>query len=307
VHQISIHRAGYKAWLTSLELSENETQTLRVVLESFGVGAPPSADATLILSTTPQGLEVVLDGTLLQQRTPLRMPLKPGPHTIVVRQNGVEVWRHELNAQASADYEFSPSMTEAKQRERAERTTPASGNRTAGRSALADADRGRGSAKSDEPVHPADRTVDRPAAPHVPSIASLPPPAAPSTPSPGSSTPPAPPTPGSASPAITAPATSTPSPAAPAAPVLVAPTLVTRISGSTPTINKSKRGEVPAVVTAKLCIDTTGRVSSVDVITKLERMTVNDLTDALKRWTYAPYKHNGTLSPACFVVNFRVR
>ncbi|HWU89118.1 MAG TPA: PEGA domain-containing protein [Kofleriaceae bacterium] len=120
VYQISIHRGGYKAWLTSLELSGNETQTLRVVLEPLAVvgAGDASAEATLILSTAPQGLEVVLDGAPLPQRTPLRVPVRPGPHTIVVRRDGAEVWRHELDAQPSVNYEFSPSMTPTTSRRR---------------------------------------------------------------------------------------------------------------------------------------------------------------------------------------------
>jgi serine/threonine protein kinase len=313
VHQISIHRSGYKAWLTSLELSGNETQTLRVVLEPLTGAAASSSDATLILSTTPSGLEVVLDGAALAQRTPLRMPLKPGPHTIVVRQNGTEVWRQDLTAQPSANYEFSPSMAAEKQRERAERWLPASGYRTASRAPLADPNRGRGSSSSGNPA----RSAEKPEPPTLPSIASNtppePPPAgggsAPSSPSSpsspsGSSTPAPPTTPPPATPAVTQPVT--PPPAA-SGPVLVAPNDVTRLSGTIPTVAKSKRGEVPPVVSAKVCIDAAGRVSSVDVLTKLERMTAIDLTNALKGWTYAPYKKGGTPVPACFVVSLRVK
>jgi len=311
VHQISIHRGGFKAWLTSLELSENETQTLRVVLEPLGGGIAASAEATLILSTTPPGLEVVLDGTPLQQRTPLRMPLKPGPHTIVVRQNGADVWRHQLDAQPSANYEFSPSMAEDKQRERerAGRTTPASGNRVAGaRPAIIDGDRSArppAGAKADL-ARSADRTVVKPESPTVPSIASIGQPALPPNippsgpPTGGSATPPP-------TPAITRPANPPPSPAAPSGPVLVAPTAVTRLGGTTPSVAKSKRGAVPPVVSAKVCIDLAGRVSDVEVLTKLERMTVIDLTSSLETWTYAPYKQHGAPVPACFVVSFRVK
>src|SRR3569623_2504570 len=43
IHQVEIHRQGYKAWLTSLQLSARETKTLRVVLEPLA--AAPTADA----------------------------------------------------------------------------------------------------------------------------------------------------------------------------------------------------------------------------------------------------------------------
>ena len=69
MHQIELHNPGYKSWLTSIELSANETQTLRVVLEPLGKGATPLA--TLKLATTPPGLEVAIDGKQLAQRTPI--------------------------------------------------------------------------------------------------------------------------------------------------------------------------------------------------------------------------------------------
>ena len=182
----------------------------------------------------------------------------------------------ELDAQPSADYEFSPSMTEDKQRERASRP------------AIIDGDRARpGGARSGDSARSAERTIEKPETPTLPSIASITPPAAPSHPAGAPSSPPAsPPGPATAAPAIAQPAT--PPPGAlpsPRGPVLVAPTDVTRLGGITPTVNKSKRGEVPPVVSAKVCIDPAGRVSSVDVLTKLERMTVIDLTDALESWT----------------------
>jgi hypothetical protein len=96
-------------------------------------------------------------------------------------------------------------------------------------------------------------------------------------------------------------------PTAPAGPVLVAPTAVTRLSGGTPSINKSRSTDMPPVVAAKVCIDTQGHVSSADLITKIERHATEDLVDAIKQWVYAPYKRDGKPVMACFVVSFRVK
>ena len=122
IHQIEIHRAGYKSWLTSIELSANEVQTVRVVLEPL-TNAAANTDATLTVATTPAGLDVIIDGTPFAKKTPIETTLKVGPHSIVVKQDGVEVWRQSVNAEASSDYEFNPSFTADKQRERAERAT----------------------------------------------------------------------------------------------------------------------------------------------------------------------------------------
>jgi serine/threonine protein kinase len=124
IHQIEIHRTGYKSWLTSIELSANEVQTVRVVLEPLK-SAANTEDATLAVSTTPAGLDVIIDGTLLGQKTPIKTTLKVGPHSIVVRKDGIDVWRQSVNAEASSEYEYNPSFTADKQRERAERTPPA--------------------------------------------------------------------------------------------------------------------------------------------------------------------------------------
>jgi hypothetical protein len=275
VHQIMIQRSGYKAWLTSIELSANETSTLRVALEPLG-GAAASSEATLTLTTTPPDLEVVLDGQLLEKRTPIKMPLKPGRHVIVVRKDGVEMWRQVIDAQPAVDYEFSPSMTEDKQRERAERSSgadPLAGERAR----IVQVDRASGAGAPSGQAAGSEKTVERkiesPALPSISTIA------------------PGPPT----------------GPAASPAPVIIPPTLVTRTGGPTPTIHKSRDVEVPAVVNAKVCIDTAGRVAKVDVLTRLEPSTTRDLTTALKDWTYTPYKQHGTAVPACFVVSFRAK
>ena len=286
-YQIQITRAGFKAWLTTLELSANEIHTLRVVLPPITQAAV--AEATLILSSTPTGLEAVLDGNVLAQRTPLRMPIAAGAHTIVVRQDGADVWRQELLAQANADYEFSPSMDAAKRRERAQR-------RGAPRTVvIAPAPAPAGSAS------PADAGPEITAPPVL-----VPPPAA------GSGAP----TAGSAQPALPPPTTPPPTPlrpvtppviSPPRGPVTVPPSAVTRLSGETPTIPKLEAAAIPAVVAAKLCIDATGTLTSVTLISKIDPRAQRELVAGLRTWRYAPYVRAGTATPACFALSFRLR
>ncbi len=323
-HQIQIQRDGYKAWLTALELSANETQTLRVVLEPLTSQAAATAEATLILSSTPLGLEVVLDGKSLGVRTPAKLPIKSGLHTVALRQQGVEVWRHELVAQAAVDYEFSPSMAEDKQRERAARvaplavtppvapdetpTAPATPMSTTPTPTTTTTTQTTTTQTTPEPpplatTPPIDKTV-QPLAVPAPAIATTPAPAKPVAPPPTAITKPAPATPsgtssGTASLPVAAPRQ--------AGPVVVPPSAVTKLSGLTPTIGKTKRAEVPPVVAAKVCIDLTGRVASVAMLSKLERLTSVDLGHAIKTWRYAPYKVGGVAVSACFVVSFRVQ
>jgi serine/threonine protein kinase len=292
VHQIQIQRQGYKAWLTSIELSANETQTLRVVLEPISTEPAVAAEATLVLSSTPEGLEAFLDGRLLGV-TPIKSQIKPGSHVITMKQDGKQVWEQDLTARANANYEFNPSMEETKQRERAQRAAPV---------ARRDSERNETPAPPsqptpDKPAEPTstapsiDKTVEKPVEPPKPApppVLATQPPAPPPTPAP----PPPKPVP------VAVPRTG---------PVVVPPTAVKRISGDAPTVSKSKKSEVPPAVSAKVCIDTSGNVSSVTMITKLERMTSLDLGNAIKGWRYAPYKQAGTAVPACFVVSFRVQ
>ncbi len=312
VHQIEIHRSGYKAWLTSLELSPREQASLRVVLEPLGSSAA-TGDATLSVTTTPAGLDVLIDGQLQAQKTPIKTSIKVGAHVITVRQNGVEVWRQSVNAEASSDYEFNPSFTADKLRERAERSerpTARPAGHVAERVAPAESTLPEQTsepapsrpAPADEPAEPevthkGGNTVRQPThatpAPPSPAMAAIaPPPLPPPSPAPA----PAP-----------APAIASPPPvaAAPTAPIVVRPNAVSKISGDTPNI--AAKGDVPPVVAAKVCIDTGGRVSSVDVISKLEHHAAADLADALRTWRYAPYKDKGAAVPACFSVTLRTR
>jgi hypothetical protein len=120
-YQVEIRHPGHKAWRTTLELSPGESASMRAVLEPM---VAPSEDATLAVATTPSGLDVYIDGTLFPQPSPIKTMLKVGSHTISVRQSNIEVWRTTIDAEAASDYEFNPSFTDAKKRERAQRSKP---------------------------------------------------------------------------------------------------------------------------------------------------------------------------------------
>jgi serine/threonine protein kinase len=293
VHQLQIEAKDHKAWLTSLELSAAETQTLRVVLEPLGA-ASVVAEATLILRTTPSGLDAMLDGKLLAAKTPIKMPLALGPHSIVVQQDGVEVWRQEVVAKASANYEFSPVMDADHQRER-ERSDQRKQRPAQVRSTEPEAVTPPVTKETDPPPPP-------PAPVEQPKVT---PPAPVPAPPPKIITP-AKPTVEQAPSPVPAPAPA-PVPTAPRGPVTVPPSAVTKVSGNPPQIGKTKNAEMPAVVAAKVCIDTAGRVTSADIITKIERRSASDLVDAIRTWQYAPYKQSGVPTPACFAISFRVK
>jgi hypothetical protein len=88
---------------------------------------------------------------------------------------------------------------------------------------------------------------------------------------------------------------------------MVPPNKVTKLSGEMPRLAVGKTNDIPPVVAAKLCIDTSGKVTNVDLMTKLERHAAADLVDAMQKWRYAPYKDNGTPAAACFAVSFKTK
>ena len=294
MYQIRIQREGYKARLKTVELSPSETMTLDLGLEKIGRDA---TEAKLLLSSTPTGLEVLIDGKLQDKRTPLELGVAPGKHTIAMRQNGIEVWRQEVDAQAGVDHEFSPSMTAAKQRERAQRIAGDAMPK-----------------KPTEVVATKDRTVDltprqgddKPADPKGDPKAEL-------KPSDGRPVFPSPFDPKPTAPVVPAPEVKpppvAPAPApAPRGPINVAPHVVKRLSGDAPTFKKLRHADVPAMVNAKLCINTGGRITSVDVLSKqLERQTAVDMMATIRTWRYAPYLQNNVATAVCFVVSFRLK
>ncbi|NVB78787.1 MAG: protein kinase [Kofleriaceae bacterium] len=316
VHQIEIHRNGYKSWLTSFELSAAENASLRVVLEPLTT----NVDASLTITTTPAGLEVVIDGQPFAQKTPVKTQLKVGSHTIAVRQDGVELWHQTLDAEPSSDYEINRSFTAEKQRERASYPKTPARPRVEKHSS---------DAKQTEEAPPPPTTPSTSplpaaaptAAPNVvtttpPPTAAKPTPVAPATAAPAiTTTPPAPSAakPGTPTPTLTPTPTQkiTAKPVVPAAPKgpppIVPPNAVTRIAGDVPSVEKFKNVQLPSALAAKLCIDATGKVDSVAMVSKLDRRVAEDLQEALRGWRYAPYKKNGAASPACFVVTFKAR
>jgi serine/threonine protein kinase len=283
-HHVELRRAGFKPRVTTIELSPNETQTLLVnlVRAPRRVGGGLGEQAMLLLDSEPQGLEVMLDGRVISDRTPVTRAISVGKHDVGIRQGGIVVWRQHVVAEADGEYEFRPVFSEQKKRERQQRVIVPD--------------------RAPEPVvvEPVPPTTDA-ATPPIATVAQpdLPPdlpPAPPVNPPPPPVTPPR----------VVGPVTK-PTVVPQTGPLMVAPNAVKRVSGETPTLGASKPQNMPPVVSSKVCIDTSGAVTGVEILTKLERHTTSDLAAAIKTWRYAPYKQDGAAAAACFSVNFRVK
>jgi serine/threonine protein kinase len=308
-YQLEIQREGYKTYLAPIELSAGETQTQVIQLEQIGEATGTAATSTLIVDPSTPGLEVVLDGTVLDRRTPVRMDIEPGPHTVALRQDGVEVWSEEFTATANATHKFDPSMTDDKKRERKSRRE---------RERDRDDDDDDRDRDRDDSVRTADRDDREPAVvtlapppPTTPPAISVTPPK-PDLAKAGPTTPvaPAPPT----HPTVTTPApTPVPGPvAAPArssGPETIPPNKVSRVSGSVPVLKtRDGRDAKIGMISARVCIDGGGRVTSASVMSKLSDSGMKETLEiSIRSWRYTPYTKDGKAVPACFVASFRAK
>jgi hypothetical protein len=320
LYTIAIRREGYKTWVTDLTVESGERQRIQVALEKGG-----SAQARFMIKSNPEGLAVELDGKPVEQKTPVSLDVSPGFHRIVVKDDRGQTWSEELTAEVDTQYQFQAVMGSKTQEEREQQkklaqtrvrddvgVRPIVGERT-------------------DPV-PAPEQPTKPLAglntgitPTVldtapvtapePVAGTAPPPPAPAatTPSPPpAETPPPAPAPVPVATKIE-PAPPPPSrPAPPPPPVkktakIVPPTAVTRISGTMPKIEAKIRGKnVSGDVVAKICIDESGRVSSVDVA-KAAPEIKEQVHAAMKSWRYKPYLDGGQPTPACFGTMMKVK
>ena len=303
VVQIKVSHEGYQSWETSVELSAGETQTIRVALAE--VQGDPNL-ATLELGSQPAGLAIVLDGADVGQRTPWKTQLPAGSHTVQLRDpSGAIAWKHTWTVEPRTLYEFSPSMDKAKQEERIERERQAT---------VAQARPVRSPAAAPAAAVTPAAGVPAPAAP-VPAAAIVPASAPPGEkPTAVVPTTPAvaPPAAARPAPAPTRVAAAIPAPAAaatarpgPRAAVVIAPTAAKRVAGDLPTLKTVVRPGmvVPKTLAAKICINESGSVSSVQVL-KVTGELADAFARSIRSWRYAPYRDGGVATPACFVNSF---
>jgi hypothetical protein len=284
-YQIEIDREGYKGWLTSIDVVAGQSQTLHVPLETLGSAV--IAEATLVVGSSPGGLDVTVDGVAFG-KTPGKLSITEGHHVVALRAGDAEVWRKEIDARASAIYEFHPAIA-----------APPSPAAEPPANAVAPPSPAPAAASSGAPAGPPANT-EQPAAGTTgstgPAPAEASPPSAPAAPAADPASPAAPPP--------AAPPTGTALPAA-ATPVMVPAGAVKRLAGAPPRITPPAGVALPAAITAKLCIDDAGRVSTAELVTSLDAGLAAQITGALRGWRYAPYKAGGTAQAACFRVAFR--
>jgi hypothetical protein len=268
-YRVTVRREGYRSWVSSIRVEKSENQTVRVALERGASGA-----ATVVVRAPP-GMAVTLDGNEVESKASGAFDVAPGAHTIELKErNGRSIWRHAFTAAANTRYEFHPGLQGAERDRR-------------------DASRRRRKRKTQAPTIEGEIEQRPPesSAPLLPagdtSLAPLPPAAA--------EPPEAPP----------------PSPEKlrqkRSRPVVVPPSKVQRVLGKPPVIPRHRRNTAPARVSAKLCIDTRGNVTSAAVLTKVSGEVARAVEKALAKWRYLPVRDDGEPVPACFAINFALR
>jgi serine/threonine protein kinase len=284
-YQIEIDHEGYQGWLTSIDVVAGQSQNLQVSLEALG--AAMITEATLVVGPAPGGLDITVDGVAFG-KTPGKLSITAGHHVVALRSGGAEVWRKEIDVRASAVYEIHPAIP-------ASATHPANTASTAAPSGAPAAP----AANAAEPATTATGPAD-PGPAAEPGTRSTPPAAAPTAPAASPTAPAAPPT----APA----ALESPRPASTpvtATPITVPSSDVQRISGAALRVAPSTGTSLPAMITAKLCIDEAGRVTSAEVVTPIDADLAAQITGALRAWLYAPYQAAGVAQPVCFQIAFR--
>jgi serine/threonine protein kinase len=331
-YHVEIKREGYKSYVSEIELEPSEIRTVQVALQPGG-----SQQATLAVRSSPSAQPVMLDGKMLDQRTPLDLEVAPGAHVLaIVDETGKELWRYEFEAAANTQYEFHPALQGPE--EQTGRSSDDDEDRERRRRRSRDGESGEApavaageSGTAGEPRAAAEPPGGLPpeGTSMIDSLAMAEPPQVPATAagaqrSSGSATAAAT-TPGSGGPdasggsAAALPATRDvpatrnapappPMPSAPARenrPVMVSGDKVQRRSGTLPQLEAAKRGELPDRIKAMLCIDTRGSVTSVKLYDTLRAPVRAELEKALRAWRYAPYQENGKAVDACFGIVFR--
>lgn len=72
--------------------------------------APIVLPGTLIISSTPSGLNVQIDGKLVDQ-TPFRVNVDPGPHDIVILRDQTSVFRRRITVTSAGVQSIDPDLT----------------------------------------------------------------------------------------------------------------------------------------------------------------------------------------------------
>jgi hypothetical protein len=97
---------GYEPWVGDVQVKENSQATLNVELKELPQGHFAWAD----VSTTPEGAEILIDGTPTGRVSPARVQVSAGTHVIALRLSGFVVARRGVEASEGATVTLSETL-----------------------------------------------------------------------------------------------------------------------------------------------------------------------------------------------------
>jgi serine/threonine protein kinase len=224
--------------------------------------------AHVSVDSDPRGLPILVDGKPTGHKTPSNFDIAAGTHELSVKSPSGEVWTEELIATVDGKHTFTAML----------RAKPATEVATNDRKPPKKPERDKKPEKKPEPI--AEVKPEPPPEPVKPP-----------------EKPPEPVKPPEVKPPV--------KPTQPARTPVVAAGAVTKLSGEIPKL-KSAGGESNGDALVKMCIDESGKVTSVKVV-KSTGATATDLQSALATWRYKPYVNkDGQASPVCFPLSLRL-
>ena len=264
VYTVSVHADGYKKWTQPITLHDDEHQAIDIQLEHLM--------AHLVVDSSPRGLAVQVDGKPVGQKTLAKLDVTAGDHHVVVTSATGETWQGDVAAPADSTQTVTAAFAPLVGATKPLTPTP--------------------TAKHDR-HHPGH---DQIATSHEPDPAETRPDPTPEPPHVDPTPPHVDPTPPHVDPT---PPHVDPVPVKPTRVPVVPVTSVTKLAGELPSL-KVHGNDTNGDVSAKMCIDETGRVTSVKMLKSPAEIS-SDLQQALSAWRYKAMPN-----PVCFLLSLRV-
>ena len=102
-YSLQIQKDGYQTMQTAVELKSGEALDQKIHLEAVAKG--------LLVSTTPPGAEVFINGAIQAGHTPVTLPLAAGQFNVVLRMNGFEPYAGQVQVTDNMQTQMNIKMT----------------------------------------------------------------------------------------------------------------------------------------------------------------------------------------------------
>ncbi len=102
-YDIVLRKPGFEPYSKQVLIKSNEPPTqldIELVPGSGGSGAAGEGAGGILVATTPPGAQILVDGFSVRQRTPARLSLPPGEHTLTFALKGFTVARRTIMVEA---------------------------------------------------------------------------------------------------------------------------------------------------------------------------------------------------------------